>query len=128
MAIALQKNAGVNLSRETRTLELLKRPEITYHLLMTIEQIGPGCTNSQVSEQVEIQAKYAGYIDRQAAEIDRFRRYESLIIPEAIDYTNVSGLSTEVKQKLLAAKPETIGAASRVQGSHLRLYLYYWCI
>jgi tRNA uridine 5-carboxymethylaminomethyl modification enzyme len=69
-----------------------------------------------VSEQVEIDAKYAGYISRQQDEIDRLRRHENTAIPEAFDYSRVSGLSNEIKQKLGEAKPETLARASRIPG------------
>ena len=75
-----------------------------------------GLTNAQALEQVEIQAKYSGYIDRQQAEIERTRRYDHWRLPEAFDYSNVVGLSNEVREKLIRQKPETLGQAGRIPG------------
>lgn len=72
--------------------------------------------DSTVSEQVEIEAKYAGYIGRQQEDIERLRRHENTAIPSSFDYTSVSGLSNEVKQKLTQAMPDTIARASRIPG------------
>lgn len=104
------------LAREYRLEELLRRPEITYQALMAIEGIGPGTPLQQAAEQVEIQAKYAGYIDRQQDEIARLRRNEETKLPYNLDYSKVSGLSNEVRQKLSEARPITIGMASRIPG------------
>lgn len=104
------------LSRETRLLELLRRPELTYRDLMTIPGCGPGVDDDGVAEQIEIQEKYAGYITRQEEEIARQLKYEALKLPDDIDYQHISGLSAEVKQKLAQGKPETIGMASRLPG------------
>jgi len=78
--------------------------------------IGPAVADPKVAEQVEVQTKYAGYLDRQQTEIDRLRRNESHKIPEALDYAKIKGLSAEVKEKLSRIRPETIGQAGRVQG------------
>jgi tRNA uridine 5-carboxymethylaminomethyl modification enzyme len=104
------------LPREYRLTDLLRRPEVTYNGLMSVEGIGPGVEDDKVAEQIEIQAKYAGYIDRQQNEIAKHSRNEETRIPAHMDYNNVNGLSTEVKIKLNAAKPATIGMASRVPG------------
>jgi tRNA uridine 5-carboxymethylaminomethyl modification enzyme len=111
-----QQLLGTTLSREYRAMELLKRPEVTYRTLMELPGIGPGVDNDNVAEQVEIQAKYAGYIDRQRDEIDRQRRHEDTRLPDALDYDQVKGLSSEVRQKLMAARPETLGQAARIPG------------
>ncbi|MDF2529671.1 MAG: gidA [Gammaproteobacteria bacterium] len=102
--------------REYNAAELLKRPEYSYDILMAVEGIGPGVRDPQVAEQVEIQSKYAGYIDRQQDEIERQRRHEETKLPETFDYQTVSGLSNEVRQKLSNVKPATIGQASRIPG------------
>ena len=94
----------------------MRRPEVTYDSLMSIEALGPRIPNDQAAEQVEIQVKYAGYIDRQQDEIDKQQRHENTLLPLDLDYAEVSGLSNEVKGKLNAAKPETIGQASRISG------------
>jgi tRNA uridine 5-carboxymethylaminomethyl modification enzyme len=83
---------------------------------MALPEVGPGACDPQVAEQVEVQTKYAGYIERQRAEIERQRRHESLILPEELDYARVSGLSAEVSQKLAEARPHTLGQAARVPG------------
>jgi tRNA uridine 5-carboxymethylaminomethyl modification enzyme len=100
--------------REYSLYDLLKRPEVTHK---DISALTPELEiESMVSEQVEIDAKYAGYISRQQDEIDRLRRHENTVIPEAFDYSKVSGLSNEIKQKLGEAKPETLARASRIPG------------
>ena len=104
------------LSREFRVSELLRRPELDYAKLMQIPDLGPAVMDEKVAEQVEIQVKYAGYIDRQTEEIARQSRYEQKRLPANLDYQAVPGLSTEVRQKLNMAKPATIGMASRVPG------------
>jgi tRNA uridine 5-carboxymethylaminomethyl modification enzyme len=104
------------LAREYRLTELLRRPEVSYADLMMVEGIGPGVSDEKVAEQIEIQIKYAGYIDRQQDEIARQLRNEETKIPAKMDYNSVNGLSTEVKQKLNAARPATIGMASRIPG------------
>jgi tRNA uridine 5-carboxymethylaminomethyl modification enzyme len=114
--------AGINgimnapLAREHSLEELLRRPEVTYDALMSIPELGPGILNDQAAEQVEIQVKYAGYIDRQQDEIDKQLRNENTLLPQDLDYAEVSGLSNEVKIKLNDAKPETIGQAGRISG------------
>ncbi|MCB1765240.1 MAG: tRNA uridine-5-carboxymethylaminomethyl(34) synthesis enzyme MnmG [Candidatus Competibacteraceae bacterium] len=104
------------LTRESRAAELLRRPEVTYAGLMSLSGMGPGVADPQVAEQVEIQAKYAGYIDRQRQEIERQRRYEELTLPADLDYASVHGLSREVREKLDRHRPCTLGHASRVPG------------
>jgi tRNA uridine 5-carboxymethylaminomethyl modification enzyme len=104
------------LAREYRLEEILRRPEINYQQLTTIADLGPGIDDEIAAEQVEIQVKYAGYIDRQLDEIARQLRNEETRIPKNIDYSKITGLSTEVRQKLTNAQPETIGMASRIPG------------
>ncbi|MHB1946707.1 MAG: tRNA uridine-5-carboxymethylaminomethyl(34) synthesis enzyme MnmG [Gammaproteobacteria bacterium] len=104
------------LAREYRLLDLLRRPEVSYRDLMSIAEIGPGVLDDKAAEQVEIQAKYAGYIDRQQTEITRQLRHEETKIPEHFDYSTVVGLSSEVRQKLANQRPSTIGIASRIPG------------
>jgi tRNA uridine 5-carboxymethylaminomethyl modification enzyme len=84
--------------------------------MMQHEALGPAVADEQAAGQIEIQAKYAGYIGRQEDEIARSLRQETTKIPENMDYSNISGLSAEIKQKLNKAKPATIGVASRMQG------------
>jgi tRNA uridine 5-carboxymethylaminomethyl modification enzyme len=104
------------LAREYRVSELLRRPELTYDNLMMVDEIKAEGLDAKVAEQVEIQAKYAGYIDRQEDEIAKQRRYEEARIPSSFDYGKVNGLSAEVRQKLNSIRPETIGMASRIPG------------
>ncbi|MCB1919575.1 MAG: tRNA uridine-5-carboxymethylaminomethyl(34) synthesis enzyme MnmG [Candidatus Competibacteraceae bacterium] len=104
------------LARESRAAELLRRPEVTYAGLMSLSGMGPGVADPQVAEQVEIQAKYAGYIDRQRQEIERQRRHEELTLPADLDYASVHGLSREVREKLDRHRPRTLGQANRVPG------------
>ena len=103
------------LIREARLEDLLRRPDVSYELLMSLSSDSPAI-DPVVAEQVEIQAKYAGYIDRQIDEIERLQRHNDKVIPESFDYSAISGLSNEVTEKLKKIKPTTIGHASRVQG------------
>ena len=107
---------GQALAREYCGMDLLKRPELTYDSLMTVTGLGPGVSDRQVAVQVEIQAKYAGYIDRQKDEIARLQRHEKTRLPIDFNYHKVSGLSSEVCEKLAAARPETLGKAARIPG------------
>jgi tRNA uridine 5-carboxymethylaminomethyl modification enzyme len=107
---------GVQVSRETNVLDLIKRPELDYAKLVAVPSIGPGVDDAQVAEQVEIGVKYAGYLDRQRDEIERQQRNESTPIPAAFDFAGVRGLSAEVRQKLERVQPETIGQAQRIPG------------
>lgn len=111
-------NALVNtpLTREQSLEELLRRPEVTYDALMAIEGVGPSVTDPAAAEQVEIQIKYAGYIERQHDEVEKQLRNENTLLPLDLDYREVNGLSNEVKAKLNDAKPQTIGQASRISG------------
>ncbi len=107
---------GKPLEREHALADLLRRPEITYSALMSLPGAGPGTADEQVAEQVEIQAKYQGYIERQQSEIEHRAQQEELRLPPDLDYAQVRGLSIEVQQKLNQVKPETVGQASRVSG------------
>ena len=108
---------GQKLSREANLHDLLRRPNLDYAALMTLEGAQPECRLPEnVIEQVEIQVKYQGYIDRQNEEIDSRRDIETLKLPDDIDYSKVKGLSAEVQQKLNQHKPETVGQASRISG------------
>ncbi len=106
-----------SLTREYRLSELLRRPNVTYQSLMEIEKIGPAVENTKVAEQVEVQFKYAGYIDRQKQEIEKQKNHEEMIVPSDFDYASIEGgLSNEARQKLEEQKPTTIGQASRIPG------------
>ncbi|MDZ3798434.1 MAG: tRNA uridine-5-carboxymethylaminomethyl(34) synthesis enzyme MnmG [Xanthomonadales bacterium] len=107
---------GVALSRETRALDLIRRPELDYAALMRVPALGPGVDDAQVAEQVEIGVKYAGYVERQREEIDRQRRHEDTVIPAGFEYAAVRGLSAEVRQKLEQVRPSSLGQAQRIAG------------
>ena len=113
---ALSAALNGNVDHEYRALELLRRPDVTYAALMTQPEIGPGAIDPKVAEQVEIHAKYSGYIDRQHEEIARQQRNETLRLSMDFDYSQVAGLSNEVRQKMAALRPETLGQASRIAG------------
>jgi tRNA uridine 5-carboxymethylaminomethyl modification enzyme len=107
---------GKPLERDQTLLDLLKRPDVTYGALMTLHHAGGAVNDPAVAEQVEIQAKYAGYITRQRDEVARNVAHESTRLPPDLDYRAVRGLSFEVQQKLAAQRPETVGQASRISG------------
>ncbi len=104
------------ISREVSGEDLLRRPEINYDSLTSLAKFGPALEDQQAAEQVEIQVKYEGYIQRQQDEIEKSLRHEHTKLPLELDYTQVKGLSNEVVVKLNNAKPETIGIASRISG------------
>jgi tRNA uridine 5-carboxymethylaminomethyl modification enzyme len=107
---------GKPMEREYRLIDLLRRPEVTYGGLMSLDGAGEALSDVQVAEQVEIQAKYQGYIERQKEEVAKTQAQESMRLPTDLDYRLVRGLSIEVQQKLDQHKPETLGQASRMQG------------
>ncbi|MDD2934538.1 MAG: tRNA uridine-5-carboxymethylaminomethyl(34) synthesis enzyme MnmG [Methylotenera sp.] len=107
---------GKPLEHEYSLFELLRRPEVSYDALLTLGADGLGEIEPAVREQVEIAAKYQGYIDRQADEVARSRGQENTALPSDLDYSQIHGLPIEAQQKLNAQKPETIGQASRISG------------
>ena len=111
---------GDVLRREARALELIARPDASYASVSAIPTVGQADLQAdlrdQVVEQVEIQAKYAGYIDRQRDEVERARRAEAIQLPGDLNYTRVKGLSAEVSEKLSRHRPETLGQAGRIPG------------
>jgi tRNA uridine 5-carboxymethylaminomethyl modification enzyme len=107
---------GKPLEREYRLFDLLRRPETSYAGLMTLATVGPGVSAAQVIEQVEIQAKYQGYIERQREDVAKAEASETMALPPDLDYKTVHGLSIEVQQRLNQHRPETLGQASRIQG------------
>lgn len=102
------------ISREHSLLDLLRRPELNYIDIKNLK--GQGIDDEQVAEQIQIQAKYQGYIERQQGDVERLRRQENTLLPVDLDYNSISGLSNEVKQKLSAAQPQTLAAAARIPG------------
>ena len=120
--IEAERVVGKALEREYSLADLLKRPQVNYQTLMTLRGVdgqdvaGPSVLDEVVREQVEIHVKYAGYIDRQAKEVQRHAHFDNLPMPDNFDYLEVSGLSIEVKQKLNKQRPETLGQCSRISG------------
>ena len=125
----VEQAIGVSVSRETSALDLLRRPGIGYAQLMTVPSLGPGSSDEAVAAQLEVDVKYAGYLDRQQEDIARNARHESAAIPQDFDFDAVSGLSAEVRQKLRNVRPATLGQAARIAGvtpaaiSLLRIFL-----
>lgn len=105
---------GKPLRRETNLIDLLRRPEVQVEGVLSF--LGNSDYTKEVSNQVAIQAKYSGYIDRQQSEIDKTRRFESLRLPNTFDYQKVRGLSAEASEKLQKHLPETLGQAARISG------------
>jgi tRNA uridine 5-carboxymethylaminomethyl modification enzyme len=123
---ALLGRMGQPLTRETHAVELLRRPEISYADLRNVAPLAPPDSQGdwrsdarlaeQVPFQVEVQAKYSGYLKRQSQEIDRQLRHEELRLPCDLDYEAVGGLSNEARQRLRDVRPETLGQAARIPG------------
>lgn len=111
-----QAAIGDPLRKEARALDLIARPQASYASVTALPGVGSGVQEPAVQEQVEIQAKYAGYIDRQCEEIERTRNNEALRLPQDLDFARVKGLSSEVREKLGRHRPETIGQAGRIPG------------
>jgi tRNA uridine 5-carboxymethylaminomethyl modification enzyme len=112
----LNPELNTPISREASFEDLLRRPEMDYKKLMSLVGFGPGLEDPDAAEQVQIQVKYSGYIQRQQEEVDKAIRHESSLLPLDLDYKEVPGLSNEVIAKLNNHKPETIGQASRISG------------
>ena len=119
---ALLGKLGAPLSRETHAFDLLRRPELSYDDIGSVARCAAAdwCADERLCEQVklqvEVQAKYSGYLKRQSDEIDRTRRHEELRLPADIDYALVGGLSNEARQRLGDVRPETLGQAARIPG------------
>jgi tRNA uridine 5-carboxymethylaminomethyl modification enzyme len=111
---------GKPIEREYTLYDLLRRPDVDYPTLMTLHlgdaTVDAGLSDARVIEQVEIQAKYQGYIDRQQEEVAKNLASEETVLPEDFDYARVGGLSREVQQKLAQQRPRTLGQAARIQG------------
>jgi len=115
-AAELEQLLGRAITREYPLEELLRRPELSYQRLMGLAGVGEPAADPAVAAQVEVQAKYHGYIERQHDEIARARRHEEMGLPKELDYAEVTGLSAEVRQKLSQHRPATLGQASRIPG------------
>ena len=107
---------GQPLRKDQRLSDLLRRPELDYATLMQLPGSGPGVDDPEVISQIEISARYCGYIERQQAEVVRHREQEDAAIPVSLDYALVRGLSSEVRQKLSSHRPLTVGQAARIAG------------
>lgn len=107
---------GKPIDHEYNLFDLLRRPEVTYASLMSLPPAGTAVDDLMVVEQLEIQAKYQGYIDRQQDEVSKALAYEEMLLPQDLDYGLVAGLSREVQQRLSHQRPQTVGQASRLQG------------
>jgi len=115
-AEAATRLIGQPIDHEYSLFELLRRPNLDYAQILALPGGGAGEADPRVAEQVEIAAKYHGYIDRQNDEVERQREQEGLRLPDDLDYGLLTGLSMEVRQRLQKARPETLGQASRLQG------------
>jgi tRNA uridine 5-carboxymethylaminomethyl modification enzyme len=115
-ADAASRLIGQPIDHEYNLFELLRRPNLSYAQVLSLPGGGTGEADPRVAEQVEIAAKYQGYIDRQNDEVDRQREQETLRLPADLDYGLLTGLSMEVRQRLQKARPETLGQAARLQG------------
>ena len=126
---AVEKLLGQKIRKDINLLDLLKRPDFTHHDILKLPNIGGEEIDPKVAEQVEVCAKYSGYIKRQEEEVERNRQHEETVLPEDLDYKEVRGLSSEVIEKLSKHRPVNLGQASRIQGitpaaiSLLRIYL-----
>lgn len=112
----IQRVLGQPLQRETNLLDLLRRPEIDYSGLVELAELDSPLDDPQSIRQLEIQARYSGYIERQMIEIERQKNSDRLTIPQSVDYSGIRGLSAEVQQKLTETRPQTIGQAARIPG------------
>ena len=118
----MHRVVGQPIEREYRLLDLLRRPDVAYRRLMSLRDQAGNLVSSEVSlsdteaSQVEIEVKYAGYVDRQRDEVQRVNGQDDLVLADGIDYTAVRGLSFEARQKLQAQRPRTLGEASRIAG------------
>lgn len=113
---AAKRVLGKGIEKEYSLFDLLRRPEVDYASLMTLPGAGPGLLEEEFSAQLEIEAKYAGYVSRQQVEIERQRSLEYLSLPDDFDYMRLTSLSIEVRQKLAQVRPATLGQASRISG------------
>jgi tRNA uridine 5-carboxymethylaminomethyl modification enzyme len=113
---ALATMLGAPLQHTETVNTLLRRPQLDYNTLMGLPELGPAVADTDVAEQVQTQARYHGYVQRQSREIDRNRNQERAPLPNNLDYTNVRGLSIEAREKLTQHRPTTLGQAARISG------------
>ncbi|MCE3046249.1 tRNA uridine-5-carboxymethylaminomethyl(34) synthesis enzyme MnmG [Legionella sp. 16cNR16C] len=112
----LEKLLEKPLQQDCKAIDLLKRPEISYQQLQALDSLELPELSDEVAEQLDIQSKYAGYIERQQLEIERLRKHEATQLPASLDYAQVTGLSNEVVQKLAKIRPTTLAQAGRISG------------
>jgi len=112
----IERVLGKPIEREYTLFDLLRRPEVSYRSLMTLPGAGAAVEGVDVVEQIEIQAKYHGYIERQKEDVEKMAQQENTPIPPDLDYAALNGLSIEVRQRLAQLRPQTVGQASRIQG------------
>ena len=115
-ATTIAERFEVPIQKDRAAIELLRRPELCCQTLHELFPARISCSDVAVLEQLEIQVRYQGYIDRQRNEVEKQRRHSDTVIPSTLDYQKVSGLSSEVKQKLSEQRPATVGQASRIPG------------
>jgi tRNA uridine 5-carboxymethylaminomethyl modification enzyme len=116
LGAALSAGCGIRLSRESTAYDLLRRPELGYRALTAVDGFGPAVTDQKVAEQVEISAKYAGYLQRQDEDIALRQRHEATRFPPDFSFRGIAGLSAELQGKLATVRPETLGQAERIPG------------
>jgi len=114
--VALARRTGAALARAEPALALLRRPDVDYELLTALPGLGPAVSDPDIAAQVDVQARYHGYLERQQREVERLRGQEEAPLPQDLDYAGVQGLSAEVREKLLRHRPRTVGQASRISG------------
>lgn len=112
----IERVLGKPIEREYSLFDLLRRPEVSYRSLMTLPGAGLPIEGVDIVEQIEIQAKYHGYIERQKEDVAKMAQQENTPIPVDLDYAQLNGLSIEVRQRLAQLRPQTVGQASRIQG------------
>jgi tRNA uridine 5-carboxymethylaminomethyl modification enzyme len=116
LGAALAAGGGPTLTREATALDLLRRPELDYPGLMAVPGFGPGVDDAKIAEQVEIAAKYSGYLQRQDEDVARRRQHEDTRFPDGFRFRGIPGLSAELQGKLEEVRPETLGQAERIPG------------
>ena len=107
---------GRSVKQKTRAIDFLRRPDMTYDQVRVLSGGGAMAVDDEIAKQLEVESRYAPYIERQQQEIDRQQRHESMTIPEDFDYAAVRGLSSEITQVLTRQRPVSVGQASRIAG------------
>ncbi|MGI9214922.1 MAG: FAD-dependent oxidoreductase, partial [Gammaproteobacteria bacterium] len=115
-ALIFEKIYGKKLEHDLKAIDLLKRPEVNYEMLNNLPSVNSTLAEPNLMKILEIMVKYEGYLLKQQLEIEKFNRYEDLVIPNSFNYTNISGLSNEVLEKFKKVRPTTLGQASRIPG------------